>query len=185
MTISMRTTALIIIVSASLCPGLAAFAVEGSPPAGSPGESHSAPAGPKSFPTGTVVDRVTCAADPERSYALYLPSAYTTDKRWPILVLMDPRGRALLPMALFREAAERHGYIVASSYDTRSDSGRPVNLQAMRALLPDVEMRFSLDKRRFYFAGFPTVDTDGRRDASPRRQERPGRLRRAGLLRPS
>lgn len=141
-------------VSAALGFRLPTIAVERPPIPDSPVEPQSAPDLPASFPNGEVVDRVACAADPERSYALYLPSAYSTDRRWPILILMDPRGRALVPMALFRAAAERYGYIVASSYDTRSDSGRPVNLQAMRALLPDVETRFSLDMRRFYLVGF-------------------------------
>ena len=110
--------------------------------------------GPGPFPTGQVIERVTCAADPDSSYALYLPSTYTPDSKWPILILMDPRGRALVPLILFRKAAERHGYIIASSFDTRSDTPQPVNRNAMYALLPDLEARFSLDVRRNYLVGF-------------------------------
>jgi hypothetical protein len=34
---------------------------------------------------GQIVDRVLCASDAAQSYALYLPSTYSADKRWPIL----------------------------------------------------------------------------------------------------
>ena len=73
------------------------------------------------FPTGVVVEHVACGTDPTQTYALYLPSSYTTERQWPALILMDPRGRALAPIDLFREAAERRGYILMSSYDTSSD----------------------------------------------------------------
>jgi predicted esterase len=143
----MRHPVIIIAVSAALCIAPATFAAKEGP-------VPDASAGPEPFPTGQVIERVTCAADPERSYALYLPSNYRPDREWPILILMDPRGRALVPMVLFREAVERNGYIVASSYDTRSDTPQPVNRIAMRAMLPDLEARFSLDLRRYYLAGF-------------------------------
>ncbi len=138
---------IIIAISAALCNAPATIAAEGSC-AADPG------AGPEPFPSGRVIERVICAADPDSSYALYLPSIYTPDRKWPILILMDPRGRALVPLKLFRQAAERHGYIVASSYDTRSDSPQPVNRIALRAMLPDLKARFSLDVRRHYLAGF-------------------------------
>jgi len=38
------------------------------------------------IPAGTIVDDVKCAADPSQSYALYLPSRYTPDRAWPVLL---------------------------------------------------------------------------------------------------
>jgi len=55
---------------------------------------------------------------------------------------------------LFREAAERLGWIVVSSYDTLSDGPREPNERAMRAMLPDIQKRFRVDPRRIYLAGF-------------------------------
>jgi len=103
---------------------------------------------------GRVTERIACESDPTQSYALYLPASYDPDKKWPVLIVMDPRGRALVAMDLFREPAERLGWAVASSYDTMSDHGWELNITAMKAMLPDVQRRVSLDTRRVYFAGF-------------------------------
>lgn len=108
------------------------------------------------LPTGSLVERIVASSDTTKSYALYLPSKYDAARQWPILFAMDPRGRALIPLRLFREAAERLGYIVVSSYDTRSDQddALDVNYAAMEAMLQDTQRRFSLDTRRLYLAGF-------------------------------
>ena len=106
------------------------------------------------FQPGEVTERVACEIDPARTYALYLPTSYTPARRWPVVILMDPRGRALVPLELFREAAERLDYVLVSSYDTASDGPREPNILAMRAILPDIEKRIALDTRRLYLAGF-------------------------------
>lgn len=115
-------------------------------------ENASPPEAP--FPAGTAVERVYTHADPSQSYAVYLPSDYSTAAKWPVLVAMDPRGRALVPLELFRPAAERLGYILISSYDTESDSTWDPNEKALRAMLQDLPRLFSFDERRVYLAGF-------------------------------
>jgi len=108
------------------------------------------------FTPGRVTERVASRAEPERSYALYLPAAYTADRTWPVLLLMDPRGRAMVPMELFREAAERHGWVLMSSYHTLSDadSAAGVNDASLNSMLEDAQDRLSIDTRRLYLAGF-------------------------------
>src|SRR2546423_1201582 len=103
---------------------------------------------------GTVTDTVHSLADSSETYALYLPSAYNKSRQWPVLFLMDPRGRALVPLRLFRAAAEHYGWIVMSSYQTQSDGPIEPNDKAVNAMLGDAQSRFSADARRFYFAGF-------------------------------
>lgn len=103
---------------------------------------------------GTATDTVHALNDTSQTYALYLPSAYDKARHWPVLFLMDPRGRALVPMRLFRAAAERYGYIVMSSYQTQSDGPIEPNDKAVNAMLGDAQSRFSADVHRFYFAGF-------------------------------
>jgi predicted esterase len=103
---------------------------------------------------GVVIDTVHASSDTTQTYALYLPAAYDRARRWPVLFLMDPRGRAQVPMRLFRAAAERYGYIVMSSYQTQSDGPVEPNDRAINAMLNDAQSRFSVDIHRFYFAGF-------------------------------
>ena len=109
---------------------------------------------PPAAPPGQITERVVCEKDPTHSYALFLPPGYTTQKRWPIVFLMDPRGRAMVPLNLFSAAAGRRGYILISSHDTASDGPAEVNLKALSALLPETERRYSVDPRRLYLAGF-------------------------------
>ena len=115
-----------------------------------------APAGPetKAFPLGEIVPRVVCDADPLRSYALYLPSAYTPERAWPLLYLYDPRKRGAIAAEPFREAAEAYGWILASSNDTASDDPTAPNASAVNAMWADTHRRFTVDPRRVYASGF-------------------------------
>jgi hypothetical protein len=36
-----------------------------------------------SLPRGQVIEKIVCAARPDESYALYLPSGYTASRAWP------------------------------------------------------------------------------------------------------
>ena len=103
---------------------------------------------------GRVFQRITSTADTSQRYALYLPTSYTRDRQWPVLFVLDPRGRALVPMQRFRPAAERLGFIVISSYNTLSDGPIEPNYGAMNAMLADVQNSLSIDARRLYLAGF-------------------------------
>ena len=92
------------------------------------------PTGPSAaadFPRGQAVERVVVADTPSQSYALYLPSAYTPEKLWPVLFMLDARGNALVPLERFRAAAERFGWILVSSYNSRSDTSHDPNSPAM------------------------------------------------------
>lgn len=103
---------------------------------------------------GRIVDGVTCAAAPEESYALYLPSGYTPERAWPILIILDPRSRGALAAEAFRAGAEKYGYILASSNNTLSDTSLDPNVKAMQALWADTHARFRVDDARVYLAGF-------------------------------
>lgn len=104
---------------------------------------------------GHVDERVTSTTDTAQHFALYLPPGYTTQRRWPILFVLDPRGRALLALHLFQDAAARLGWIVMSSYNTLSDGPPPEpNVAAVNAMLASAQGRWSIDTARLYLAGF-------------------------------
>lgn len=105
---------------------------------------------------GTLIPEVTVRSDPDLSYALYLPPQHTPDRRWPVLVLMDPRGRARVPLDLFMPAAREFGYVILSSYDTSSDEPDSAERtdRAVEGMLNDAIDDLSLDLRRIYLIGF-------------------------------
>lgn len=100
---------------------------------------------------GEVIEKVACKSDPQQSYSLFLPSAYTPEKRWPILYAFDPAARGKIPVNLFKDAAERFGFIVAGS--NNSQNGIQVGA-IIEALWTDTHQRFSIDEQRVYAAGF-------------------------------
>jgi len=100
--------------------------------------------------TGQIVD-VTCASDAAQSYALYLPSAYTPAKRWPIIYFFDPGGHGRRPLELYQDIAEKYGFILAGSNNSRnfsSGQGKAVN-----AVWQDTHARLGIDEHRSYASG--------------------------------
>lgn len=104
-------------------------------------------------PAGRLEERVAAMSDTSQTYALYLPPGYTTARTWPLLFVLDPRGRALLAEKLFEDAAARLGWIVMSSYNTLSDGPPEPNVNAMNAMLSAAQA-LAIDPARLYLAGF-------------------------------
>jgi dienelactone hydrolase len=102
---------------------------------------------------GVVLPHEVCAAHPDQTYALYLPSTYTPAKTWPIVYAFDPVARGNVPVELMKDAAERYGYIVVSSNNARNGPWKP-QIDAAQAISDDTHTRFIIDDRRVYFAGF-------------------------------
>lgn len=101
---------------------------------------------------GAVVNSVTCLADSKQSYALYLPSQYSPDRRWPIIYAFDPFARGKVPVELYKEAAEKYGYIVVGSNNAKNGPGA-LEVKAAQAVWQDTHRRFLIDKDRVYTTG--------------------------------
>jgi poly(3-hydroxybutyrate) depolymerase len=110
-------------------------------------------AGGEGLPRGTVVPSVACTENPKQTYALYLPSKYTPERKWPVLYCLDPGARGRLPVERFAAAAEREGFIVAGSNNARNGPLEPVK-EAIGAMTFDTRRRFAIDDGRVYSAGF-------------------------------
>ena len=105
------------------------------------------------LPRGRVVETVATLRDSSQTYALYLPSNYTPARRWPTLFCFDPLARGAVPVKLFSEAAERFGWVVVGSNNSRNG---PVgdSVKAAYAMVEDTQARISVDARRVYATGF-------------------------------
>lgn len=104
--------------------------------------------------SGTLIERISCPSDSRFSYALFLPEGHNPDQPTPVLVVLDPRGRALRSLERFREGANELGWVVASSWDTQSDSAGAPNPEAFAALMNDLQSRVHIHPRRLYLTGF-------------------------------
>jgi tetratricopeptide (TPR) repeat protein len=105
---------------------------------------------PQTPAAGTVHSSVPVAAQPTNSYALYLPSAYSPAKRWPLLLIFDPFARGEVSVKLFHEAAEKYGFILVGSNNTRNfEDPSP----AIRLLWAEMKEHYAIDPHRIYTAG--------------------------------
>jgi hypothetical protein len=107
---------------------------------------------PSSLPVGTIIPSVVCSADGKQSYALYLPSSYSGAREWPIIYVFDPAARSQVAVETIKSAAEKFGYIVAASNNSRNG---PMggSSQAMKAMWQDTQQRFPIVEQRRYVAG--------------------------------
>ena len=56
-----------------------------------------------------IIDDVKCAADRGESYALYLPSTYSIDRKWNLLIAFHPGAPGRLMVEKYQAAAEQYG----------------------------------------------------------------------------
>ncbi len=101
---------------------------------------------------GKVVDHVVCGDDPTQSYALYLPSQYSPNRSWPIIYAFDPFARGVTAVEVYKHAAEKYGYIVAGSNNSKNGPAAQ-EMAAAQAMWLDTHRRFAIDKDRVYTTG--------------------------------
>jgi predicted esterase len=103
---------------------------------------------------GRLIIREATPGDTTQHVAAYFPSDFGPARPTPVLFVLDPRGRGLLALQLFAGAAERHGWLVVSSYNSASDMAEDPNVDAANAMLAWTQAHARLDTARVYLAGF-------------------------------
>jgi hypothetical protein len=106
----------------------------------------------QSLPLGQIIDNVQCQEDGSQRYALYVPSTFTPLRRWPVILIFDPAGRGRTGVERYQAAAEKYGYILAGSNNSRNGPVKD-SLTAATAMATDVDDRFPLNRQRIYTAG--------------------------------
>src|SRR5215472_8803976 len=101
---------------------------------------------------GTVISHLNTLDDPAQSYAVYLPSHYSPDRLWPIIYAFDPFARGKTAVEVYKDAAEKYGYIVVASNNSRNGRGG-APLAAAQAVWLDTHRRFPLARNRIYTTG--------------------------------
>jgi len=118
-----------------------------------PEKKQEAPA-PENFPTGIVIDKVSCKTDTSQSYALYLPKAYDTKKLYPVIYAFDPHKTGKLPVANYAELAEKYGYIIVGSNNSENGIAWEQSLAIVNTLFSDTRARLAINTNRIYLLGF-------------------------------
>lgn len=132
---------------------LAAAGVASAPGAATPAPG-ALPTYLGTLPAGSWTGPIPTLSDPTQSWELYLPGSFSPARKWPVLILFDPRSRGRAAGEIFRQAADELGWILASSNNTMSDGPGEPNARAINAMIPDVMKRLPVDEKRIYAGGF-------------------------------
>ncbi len=101
---------------------------------------------------GTILEALPVNDSIAETFSLYLPTSFSTDKTWPLLVVFDLDGKEIQALSMFVHAAEEEGYVLAAPQvrDTASLADNMVKttqtVQKVMDLLP-------IQKSRIYTAG--------------------------------
>jgi tetratricopeptide (TPR) repeat protein len=106
------------------------------------------------LPNGVVKDEVLVKDKPGQSYSIYLPKTYSVDKHWPIIYVFDPMGRGNLAVDKYHSVAEKYGYILVGSNNSRNGLQWDEIRSIIQDLWSDTHARLSIDTQRTYAAGF-------------------------------
>ena len=108
----------------------------------------------KEFQRGEIIPQVISSIDPSISYALYLPGSYDTGKKCPILIFFDAQARGSLPLELYKDVAEKFGYILIGSNNSKNGNPPELTKSIISGLLQESTHHFSIDTNRIYAGGF-------------------------------
>ena len=100
-----------------------------------------------------VLPEVPEKSDASQTFALYLPPDYSPAKRWPVIYAFDWAARGKVPVELLYPAAQKRGYILIGSNNSRNGPAKE-SLEATLALWEDTRARFAIDERQVYTTGF-------------------------------
>lgn len=102
---------------------------------------------------GNVTKGINIPGSQGETFVIYAPSQYSHDKKWPVIFIFDPKGRATSTANLFRPAAEDQGYIIAAlELDLKSKSLDSV-INTSVSMMNVVTGTLAIDPEQIYFAG--------------------------------
>lgn len=102
---------------------------------------------------GVVRDSIPINDSIPETFALYLPTTYEPGGKWPVLFAMDMQGRGKQIVHMFREIAEREGYILAASNSINDSLSIVQNTLITSRMFNTVFSLFPIHKERTYTTG--------------------------------
>ncbi len=103
---------------------------------------------------GIIQDSIRINDTIPETFAIYLPTNYEPSGTWPVIFAMDMQGRGKQVLHMFREVAEKEGYIVAASNNIQDSLSIVQNTLIASRMFNTVYSLFPIHKQRSYSAGF-------------------------------
>jgi poly(3-hydroxybutyrate) depolymerase len=117
-------------------------------------DSIVAPIPQNEFEIGSITHGVKCRSNSEFSYDLYLPKQYDLHKKFPVIVCLDPQGNGKKPLDLYKKLADKYGYILLGSNNSKNGNTWEHSEQIVESLLTEVRSKYASNPERIYLMGF-------------------------------
>lgn len=106
------------------------------------------------YPNGAITDSLIVQDSTGQTYSLFLPSGYTQDREWPLVVISDLEDKQAKALQYLQEPAEQEGYILVASNAISDNASLANNMLRTGSLIRTVMQHLAIDKDRIYVAGF-------------------------------
>lgn len=102
---------------------------------------------------GVVIDSLPVRDTVVENFAMYLPTSFENNGKWPVLFVFDMKGRAKQALAMFKKAAEEQNYILAASNNVSDTLPISDNVLIANRMFNTVYDLLPIHKDRVYTAG--------------------------------
>ena len=103
---------------------------------------------------GVLVSKINYPGDPTLSFAIYTPANSSSGKKMPVLVLFDPHGDGTYPLNLYKSLADKYGYILVGSNDSKNGNEKEVTAHIIEQTISSIYSLLPIDSQRIYVGGF-------------------------------
>jgi hypothetical protein len=103
---------------------------------------------------GAITENLKVSDTVNETYSLYLPSAFEVTKSWPVIFVFDLVGKSKASVSMLMSAAEKEGYILASSNNVSDSLSISENVLVANRMFNAVINTVPIAINRTYTAGF-------------------------------
>lgn len=105
------------------------------------------------FDVGKIISHVYCKNDALQSYALYIPLKGKAESL-PVMYFFDPHGNGSFPLTKYKSLAERYGFILIGSNNSKNGNDLESAEKIWNILVADTKARLKINNERIYTCGF-------------------------------
>jgi dienelactone hydrolase len=112
------------------------------------------PTVPDSFQTGLIIPSVSLQQYPAETFALYLPAGFSRNKEFAAIIFFDPHGNGTLPLKNYSALAEKYGFVLLGSNNSKNGLGFDETSNYANHLITEAQNRFSCAAGKLALCGF-------------------------------
>jgi len=105
------------------------------------------------FQNGKIIDSIIVNKDVKETFSLYLPSQFNASESSPVIFIFEPMARGKVGIYPFIKTAEKYGYILVCSNNSRNGPYEP-NFDIANRLFNTIFSTFNVNDKRVYVSGF-------------------------------